>query len=185
MSQEITRRRFLQAGAAVLAVAALTACGGSGDAPAPTPTPDPSSKPSSSDQVLGKITVSETFKTTTSGKPKISESTVYAWSRGFAVKASGDVTLDKSNFKATIGNEELVFLGFLDREKSKSEKEQGNRGLYLKDTIQLKESSGWENVLPFFRVSQEQYTAGGTMNATIMNEGKSYTVSATVPAGRM
>ena len=38
MSQKITRRRFLQAGAAVLAVAALTACGGDTPSPAPATT---------------------------------------------------------------------------------------------------------------------------------------------------
>lgn len=38
MSQKITRRRFLQAGAAVLAVAALTACGGETPSPAPATT---------------------------------------------------------------------------------------------------------------------------------------------------
>lgn len=38
MSQKLTRRRFLQAGAAVLAVAALTACGGDTPSPAPATT---------------------------------------------------------------------------------------------------------------------------------------------------
>ena len=38
MSQKISRRRFLQAGAAVLAVAALTACGGETPSPAPATT---------------------------------------------------------------------------------------------------------------------------------------------------
>lgn len=177
MSQKITRRRFLQAGAAVLAVAALTACGGGGDTPAPTPTPTPDPKPSSSDQVLGKITVSSNSGTATTAKLQISGGQVYAWSRGFNAKASGDVTLNKSNFKAVIGDEELVFLGLMDFEKSKEAKT-----LILVDTIQLKESSNWTTVQPFFRVSQEQYAAGGIVKVTIMNEGKSYTVNVEMPA---
>lgn len=175
MRKKLTRREFLKSTgvtfAAIAAAGMLTACGG-GDTPVPpTPTPTPDPEPST-DVDLGRIKIGNGMMS--AAKQKIQDG-VYSWRIGFLARATEDVTLTKSNFKATSGNEELVFLGFLDIEKSRTEKK-----AVLTDTLLLKKSDSYDSVLPCFRVSEEKYNKGGEMAVTIMNDGKEKKVSVVV-----
>lgn len=97
MSQKITRRRFLQAGAAVLAVAAMTACGGNADSGEINPTPAKPEPGSKNNTNVGTLDIKNRGAGTTGSK--FAADKKYLFLR-FTVKnlTSSEIVLHKTDF---------------------------------------------------------------------------------------
>ena len=146
MTQKMTRRRFLQASALVLAAAALTACGGGG-----------SSLPSipgmvSADLGAMKVTMNRIDVNLNDGAGKVT----YTWN----IIARENITLNKTNFTAALDWNPLVLQGL--------KKESGP----LVESVTLSRSGQAVEVKSEFSLTKEQFEKGRQLNAALTYNGK-------------
>ena len=151
MTQKMTRRRFLQASALVLAAAALTACGGGG-----------SSLPSipgmvSADLGAMKVTMNRIDVNLNDGADKVT----YTWN----IIARENITLNGTNFTAALDGNPLVLQGL--------KKESGP----LVETVTLSPSGQAVEVksefsLTEFSLTKEEFEKGKQLNAALTYNGK-------------
>lgn len=146
MTQKMTRRRFLQASALVLAAAALTACGGGG-----------SSLPSipgmvSADLGAMKVTMNRIDVDLHNGAGKVT----YTWN----IIAKENITLNKMNFTATLDGKLLVLQGL--------KKESGP----LMESVKLSPSGQAVEVKSEFSLTKEQFEKGRQLNAALTYNSK-------------
>ena len=151
MTEKMTRRRFLQASALVLAAAALTACGGGG-----------SSLPSipgmvSADMGAMKVTMNRIDVNLNDGAGKVT----YTWN----IIARENITLNKTNFTAALDGNPLVLQGL--------KKESGP----LVETVTLSPSGQAVEVksefsLTEFSLTKEEFEKGKQLNAALTYNGK-------------
>ena len=145
MTQKMTRRRFLQASALVLAAAALTACGGGG-----------SSLPSIPGMVsadLGdmKVTMNR-IDVDLDGAGKVT----YTWN----IIARKDIMLNKTNFTAELDGNSLVLQGM--------KKESGP----LVESVTLSPSAQAVEVKCEFSLTKDKFEKGKQLNAALTYNGK-------------
>lgn len=146
MTQKMTRRRFLQASALVLAAAALTACGGGG-----------SSLPSipgmvSADLGAMKVTMNRIDVDLYNGAGKVT----YTWN----IIASENITLNKMNFTAALDGNPLVLQGL--------KKESGP----LVESVTLSPSGQAVEVKCEFDLTKDEFEKGRQLNAALIYNGK-------------
>lgn len=146
MTQKMTRRRFLQASALVLAAAALTACGGGG-----------SSLPSipgtvSADLGAMKVTMNRIDVDLHNGVGKVT----YTWN----ITARERITLDGTNFTASLDGEPLHLQGL--------KKESGP----LVESVTLSPSAQAVEVKCEFDLTKDEFKNGGQLNAALTYNGK-------------
>lgn len=146
MTEKMTRRRFLQASALVLAAAALTACGGGG-----------SSLPSipgmvSADLGAMKVTMNKIDVKLNDGWDKVT----YTWN----IIAREKITLDGTNFTATLDGEPLHLQGL-----------QVASGP-LEETVTLSPSGQAVEVKSEFSLTEEEFEKGRQLNAALTYNGK-------------
>lgn len=146
MTQKMTRRRFLQASALVLAAAALTACGGGG-----------SSLPSipgmvSADLGAMKVTMNRIDVNLNDGADKVT----YTWN----ITARENITLNKTHFEAALDGKPLKFQGL--------KKEAGP----LVETVTLSPSGQAVEVKSEFSLTKEEFEKGKQLNAALTYNGK-------------
>ena len=144
MTQKMTRRRFLQASALVLAAAALTACGGGG-----------SSLPSipgmvSADLGAMKVTMNRIDVDLHNGV------VTYTWN----IIARENITLNKTNFTAALDENQLMLRGL--------KKESGP----LVESVTLSRSGQAVEVKSEFSLTKEQFEKGRQLNAALTYNGK-------------
>ena len=146
MNEKMTRRRFLQASALVLAAAALTACGGGG-----------SSLPSipgmvSADLGAMKVTMNRIDVNLYNGMGKVT----YTWN----IIAREHVTLDGTNFTAELDGNPLVLQGL--------KKESGP----LVESVTLSPSAQAVEVKCEFSLTEDKFEKGRQLNAALTYNGK-------------
>lgn len=146
MIEKMTRRRFLQASALVLAAAALTACGGGG-----------SSLPSipgmvSADFGTMKVTMNRIDVDLHNGAGKVT----YTWN----IIAKDNITLNKTNFTAALDENSLVLQGL--------KKESGP----LMESVTLSPSAQAVEVKSEFSLTKEQFEKGRQLNAALTYNDK-------------
>ena len=146
MTQKMTRRRFLQASALVLAAAALTACGGGG-----------SSLPSipgmvSADLGAMKVTMNRIDVDLHNGVGKVT----YTWN----IIARENITLNKMNFTASLDGESLVLQGL--------QKASGP----LEESVTLSPSAQAVEVKCEFDLTKDEFEKGRQLNAALTYNGK-------------
>ncbi len=146
MTQKMTRRRFLQASALVLAAAALTACGGGG-----------SSLPSipgmvSADFGAMKVTMNRIDVNLNDGAGKVT----YTWN----IIARKDITLNKTNFTASLDGAPLHLQGM-----------QVASGP-LEESVTLSRSTQAVEVKSEFSLTKEEFEKGTQLNAALIYNNK-------------
>lgn len=146
MTEKMTRRRFLQASALVLAAAALTACGGGG-----------SSLPSipgmvSADLGAMKVTMNKIDVNLYNGIGKVT----YTWN----ITARENITLDRTHFAAALDGKTLVLQGL--------KKESGP----LVESVTLSPSAQAVEVKCEFDLTKEEFEKGKQLNAALTYNGK-------------
>ena len=146
MIEKMTRRRFLQASALVLAAAALTACGGGG-----------SSLPSipgmvSADLGAMKVTMNKIDVKLNDGWDKVT----YTWN----IIAREKITLDGTNFTASLDGAPLHLQGL-----------QVASGP-LEESVTLSPSAQAVEVKSEFSLTKEQFEKGKQLNAALTYNGK-------------
>lgn len=146
MTQKMTRRRFLQASALVLAAAALTACGGGG-----------SSLPSipgmvSADLGAMKVTMNRIDVNLNDGAGKVT----YTWN----IIARKNITLNKTNFTAALDWNPLMLRGL--------KKESGP----LVESVTLSPSAKAVEVKCEFDLTKDKFEKGRQLNAALIYNGK-------------
>ncbi len=146
MTQKMTRRRFLQASALVLAAAALTACGGGG-----------SSLPSipgmvSADLGAMKVTMNRIDVDLHNGVGKVT----YTWN----IIARENITLNKTNFTAALDENQLMLRGL--------KKESGP----LVESVTLSPSAQAVEVKCEFDLTKDKFEKGSQLNAALIYNGK-------------
>ena len=146
MTQKMTRRRFLQASALVLAAAALTACGGGG-----------SSLPSipgmvSADLGAMKVTMNRIDVDLYNGAGKVT----YTWN----VIAREKITLNGTNFTASLDGAPLHLQGL-----------QVASGP-LEESVTLSPSAQAVEVKSEFSLTKDEFEKGRQLNAALTYNGK-------------
>ena len=146
MTEKMTRRRFLQASALVLAAAALTACGGGGF-----------SLPSipgmvSADLGAMKVTMNRIDVNLNDGAGKVT----YTWN----IIARENITLNKTNFTALLDGEPLHLQGL--------KKESGP----LVETVTLSPSAQAVEVKCEFSLTKDDFEKGKQLNVALTYNGK-------------
>ena len=146
MTQKMTRRRFLQASALVLAAAALTACGGGG-----------SSLPSipgmvSADLGAMKVTMNRIEVNLYKGMGKVT----YTWN----IIARENITLNKMNITASLDGEPLVLQGL--------QKASGP----LVESVTLSPSAQAVEVKCEFDLTKDEFEKGRQLNAALIYNDK-------------
>ena len=146
MTEKMTRRRFLQASALVLAAAALTACGGGG-----------SSLPSipgmvSADLGAMKVTMNRIDVNLNDGAGKVT----YTWN----IIARENITLNKTNFTAELDRNSLVLQGL--------KKESGP----LEESVTLSPSAQAVEVKCEFSLTKDKFEKGKQLNVALTYNGK-------------
>lgn len=146
MTQKMTRRRFLQASALVLAAAALTACGGGG-----------SSLPSipgmvSADLGAMKVTMNRIEVNLYKGMGKVT----YTWN----IIAREKITLNGTNFTASLDGEPLMLQGL--------QKASGP----LEESVTLSPSEQAVEVKCEFDLTKDEFEKGRQLNAALTYNGK-------------
>lgn len=149
MTQKMTRRRFLQASALVLAAAALTACGGGG-----------SSLPSipgmvSADLGAMKVTMNKIdveLKELNNGRGSVT----YTWN----ITARENITLNKTHFAAELDGETLMLQGL--------KKEAGP----LEESVTLSPSAQAVEVKCEFSLTKDKFEKGKQLNVALTYNGK-------------
>ena len=146
MTEKMTRRRFLQASALVLAAAALTACGGGG-----------SSLPSipgmvSADLGAMKVTMNRIDVNLNDGAGKVS----YTWN----IIARENITLNKTNFTAELDRNPLVLQGL--------KKEAGP----LEESVTLSPSAQAVEVKCEFSLTKDEFEKGKQLNVALTYNDK-------------
>lgn len=146
MTQKMTRRRFLQASALVLAAAALTACGGGG-----------SSLPSipgmvSADLGAMKVTMNRIEVNLYKGMGKVT----YTWN----IIARENITLNKTHFEAALDGEPLMLQGL--------KKEAGP----LEESVTLSPSAQAVEVKCEFSLTKDKFEKGKQLNVALTYNGK-------------
>lgn len=149
MTEKMTRRRFLQASALVLAAAALTACGGGG-----------SSLPSipgmvSADLGAMKVTMNRIDVNLDNGIGKVT----YTWNIR-NITARENIKLDKTNFTAELDGKQLVLQGL--------KKESGP----LVESVTLSPSAQAVEVKCEFDLTKDKFEKGRQLNAALIYNGK-------------
>ena len=146
MTQKMTRRRFLQASALVLAAAALTACGGGG-----------SSLPSipgmvSADLGAMKVTMNRIEVNLYKGMGKVT----YTWN----IIAREKITLNGTNFTASLDGAPLHLQGL--------QKASGP----LEESVTLSPSAQAVEVKSEFSLTKDEFEKGTQLNAALTYNGK-------------
>lgn len=146
MTQKMTRRRFLQASALVLAAAALTACGGGG-----------SSLPSipgmvSADLGAMKVTMNRIEVNLYKGMGKVT----YTWN----IIAREKITLNGTNFTASLDGAPLHLQGL-----------QVASGP-LEESVTLSPSAQAVEVKSEFSLTKDEFEKGRQLNAALTYNGK-------------
>lgn len=146
MTQKMTRRRFLQASALVLAAAALTACGGGG-----------SSLPSipgmvSADLGAMKVTMNRIEVNLYKGMGKVT----YTWN----IIAREKITLNGTNFTASLDGAPLHLQGL-----------QVASGP-LEESVTLSPSAQAVEVKSEFSLTEDKFEKGSQLNAALTYNGK-------------
>lgn len=146
MTEKMTRRRFLQASALVLAAAALTACGGGG-----------SSLPSipgmvSADLGAMKVTMNRIEVNLYKGMGKVT----YTWN----IIAREKITLNGTNFTASLDGAPLHLQGL-----------QVASGP-LEESVTLLQSGQAVEVKSEFSLTKEEFEKGTQLNAALTYNGK-------------
>ena len=147
MTEKMTRRRFLQASALVLAAAALTACGGGG-----------SSLPSipgmvSADLGAMKVTMNRIDVNLNDGADKVT----YTWN----IIAREKITLNKTNFTAALDGKTRMPQGL--------KKEAGP----LEESVTLSPSAQAVEVKCEFSLTKDEFEKGKQLNVALLYNGKS------------
>lgn len=146
MTQKMTRRRFLQASALVLAAAALTACGGGG-----------SSLPSipgmvSADLGAMKVTMNRIDVNLNDGAGKVT----YTWN----IIARENITLNGTHFAAALDGKPLMLQGL--------KKEAGP----LEESVTLSPSAQAVEVKCEFSLTKDEFEKGKQLNVALTYNGK-------------
>ena len=146
MTEKMTRRRFLQASALVLAAAALTACGGGG-----------SSLPSipgmvSADLGAMKVTMNRIDVNLNDGAGKVT----YTWN----IIARENITLNKTNFTAALDGKPRMPQGL--------KKEAGP----LEESVTLSPSAQAVEVKCEFSLTKDEFEKGKQLNVALTYNGK-------------
>lgn len=146
MTEKMTRRRFLQASALVLAAAALTACGGGG-----------SSLPSipgmvSADLGAMKVTMNKIDVELNNGRGSVT----YTWN----IIAREKITLGETNFTASLDGAPLHLQGL-----------QVASGP-LEESVTLSPSAQAVEVKSEFSLTEEEFEKGRQLNAALTYNGK-------------
>lgn len=149
MTEKMTRRRFLQASALVLAAAALTACGGGG-----------SSLPSipgmvSADLGAMKVTMNKInveLKELNNGRGSVT----YTWN----ITARENITLNRTHFAAALDGKPLMLQGL--------KKEAGP----LEESVTLSPSAQAVEVKCEFSLTEDEFEKGKQLNVALTYNGK-------------
>lgn len=149
MTEKMTRRRFLQASALVLAAAALTACGGGG-----------SSLPSipgmvSADLGAMKVTMNKInveLKELNNGRGSVT----YTWN----ITARENITLNGTHFAAALDGKPLMLQGL--------KKEAGP----LEESVTLSPSAQAVEVKCEFSLTKDEFEKGKQLNVALTYNGK-------------
>lgn len=147
MTEKMTRRRFLQAGALVLAAAALTACGGGG-----------SSLPSipgmvSADLGAMKVTMNKIDVELNNGQGSVT----YTWN----ITARENITLNRTHFEAVLDDGKP-------RMPQGLKKEAGP----LEESVTLSPSAQAVEVKCEFSLTKDEFEKGKQLNVALTYNGK-------------
>lgn len=151
MTQKMTRRRFLQASALVLAAAALTACGGGGSS-LPSIPGMVSADLGAMKVTMNRIEVNLNDVDLYNGMGKVT----YTWN----IIAREKITLNKMNFTAELDGNSLVLQGM--------KKESGP----LVESVTLSPSAQAVEVKCEFSLTEDKFEKGRQLNAALTYNGK-------------